>query len=74
MRKDHDGRLVEVTGILKSSLPPAGEVRGTTVGNTRITIGVGSSHVGGPAASEANRSIPVLEVKSYSGNTTKCGD
>jgi hypothetical protein len=74
MRKEHDGQLVEVTGILKSSLPPSGEVRGTTIGNTRITVGVGSSHVGSPAASEANRSIPVLEVKTYSGNTTKCRD
>ena len=74
MRKEHDGKLVEVTGVLKSTLPPPGEIRGTTIGNTRITVGVGSSHVGSPAVSEANRSIPVLEVKSYTGTPTKCSD
>lgn len=72
MRKQHDGEVVEVTGILKSTLP-AGEVRGKTIGKTRITIGVGTSHVGSPAAAEANRSIPVLEVKSYEGLAMKCG-
>lgn len=73
MRQEHDGRVVEVTGILKSTLPPADEVRGKTIGRTRIRIGVGSSNAGSPAGSEANRSIPVLEVKSYEGFPVKCG-
>ena len=73
MRKEHDGQLIEATGILKSNLP-AGDGRGKTIGKTRITIGIGSSHVGSPASAEANRSIPVLEVKSYEGASinTRC--
>lgn len=73
MRKEHEAEVVEVTGILKSTLPPAGDVRGKTIGRTRITIGVGSSSVGSPATAEANRSIPVLEVKNYEGVSVKCG-
>ena len=73
MRQEYDGRVVEATGILKSTLPPADEIRGKTIGRTRIRIGVGSSSVGSPVNSEANRSIPVLEVKSYEGFPVKCG-
>lgn len=72
MRQEHEGKVVEVTGILKSTLPPATDLRSKTIGKTRITIGVGSSHVGSPATAEANRSIPVLEVKSYEGVPVKC--
>ena len=72
MKQEYDGQVVEVTGILKSTLPPTTDIRSKTVGRTRITIGVGSSHVGSPAAAEANRSIPVLEVKSYEGVSVKC--
>lgn len=76
MRQKHDGRVVEVTGLLKSTLPPATEGRGKTIGNTRITVGVGSSHIGSPAHAEVNRSIPVLEVKSYedAGVNARCGN
>jgi hypothetical protein len=73
MRQEHDGHLVEVTGILKSTLPPADEVRSKTFGKTRVRIGIGSGSVGSPANAEAGRSIPVLEVKSYDGTPTKCG-
>lgn len=73
MRQEHDGSVVEVTGILKSTLPPADDVRSKTFGRTRVRIGVGSGAVGSPAASEASRSIPVLEVKSYEGAPVKCG-
>jgi hypothetical protein len=74
MRQKHEGEVIEVTGVLKSTLPPAGEIRGKTIGRTRITVGVGSSHVGSPANAEANRSIPVLSVKSYEreGFAVKC--
>jgi hypothetical protein len=72
LREEHNGKVVEVTGILKSSLPPAGEVRGKQFGRTRVVIGAGSPTVGAPARSEANRSIPVLQVKSYEGLAVKC--
>jgi hypothetical protein len=73
LRKEHDGNVVEVTGILKSALPPADELRGKTFGRTRVRIGIGTSSVGSQANAEAGRSIPVLEVKSYDGTPTKCG-
>jgi len=72
MRQEHDGSVVEVSGILKSSLPTGAE-RGTTIGNTRVRIGVGGPGVGSPVQSEANRSIPVVQVKSYEGVPVKCG-
>ena len=49
MRNEHDGKVVEVTGILKSTLPPSDEVRGKTFGKSRITVGIGTPQVGGPA-------------------------
>ncbi|MGB2716855.1 MAG: hypothetical protein WBC51_21920 [Vicinamibacterales bacterium] len=73
MRQEYDGHVVEATGILKSTLPPADDIRGKTIGRTRIRIGVASPSVGSPVNSEANRSIPVLEVKSYEGFPVKCG-
>jgi hypothetical protein len=73
MREEHEGHLIEATGILKSTLPPADEIRGKTFGNTRIRVGAGTPTMGPAANSEANRSIPVLEVKSYEGSPTKCG-
>lgn len=72
MRQEFDGNVVEATGILKSNLPPADEIRGKTVGKTRIRIGAGTPTIGSAADSEANRSIPVLEVKSYEGSPLKC--
>jgi hypothetical protein len=71
MRKEHDRKLVEVTGILKSTLA-VGDARGKQIGKSRIYIGVGAPQPGSPAA-EANRSIPVLEVQSYEGRPVACG-
>ena len=71
MRRDHDGMVVEVTGTLKSNLPPD-DINSRTFGNSRVRIGIGSPAVGAQAA-EARRSIPVLEVKSYEGAPVKCG-
>lgn len=73
MREQHDGSLVEVTGILKSTLPPPDGMHGTTIGKTRVRIGIGSSNIGSGANAEANRSLPVLEVKNYEGVPVKCG-
>jgi hypothetical protein len=46
-----------------------------TIGKSRITVGIGTPQVGAPATAEANRSIPVLEVKSYQGSgvNLRCG-
>jgi hypothetical protein len=73
LRDAHEGSVVEVTGILKSTLPPDGDVRTRTFGNTRVKIGIGSAPVGSGADGEASRSLPVLEVKSYEGVAVKCG-
>jgi hypothetical protein len=73
MKADHEGEVVEVTGVLKSTLPVA-DGRGAQIGNTRVFIGGGSSRPGSPVQqSEVNRSIPVLEMKSYEGRAVKCG-
>lgn len=74
LRAEHDGRVVEVTGILKSKLPSAADERGLTIGRTRVRVGVGSPHTGAPAQGDVNRSIPVLEVKGYEGVPVQCGE
>ena len=71
MRDQHDNSVVEVTGTLKSTLPPADGIGGMTIGKTRVRIG--STSVGSGATAEAGRSLPVLEVKSYEGVSVKCG-
>lgn len=72
LRAEHDGEVVEVTGILKSNLP-SGNESGLMVGRTRVRVGVGSGHPGSPAQSGVNRSIPVLELKEYEGLAVQCG-
>jgi hypothetical protein len=72
LREEHEGSVVEVTGVLKSTLPPDGMVGGRTIGK-RVRIGIGSPHVGSGVDAEANRSLPVLEVKNYEGVAVKCG-
>lgn len=71
MRDEHDGKVVEVNGILKSDLPRESVVS-RKVGRMRITLGTPSVN---PAAQEAEtrRSLPVLEVKSFDGSTVTCG-
>jgi hypothetical protein len=71
LRDEHEGAVVEVTGILKSMLP-AGD-GGKMVGNTRVRIGIVNPNDTSQASAEANRSLPVLEVKSYEGVSVKCG-
>ena len=70
MRDEHDGKVVEVQGVLKSNLPAQSATR--NVGKMRITIGTPATN---PASQEAEtkRSLPVLEVKSVNGSTTSCG-
>ena len=67
----HDGRVVQVRGVLKSDLQPHGGL-GATVGRMRITIGAPSPGAGGPE-DEARRSLPVVQVTGYEGSETTCG-
>jgi hypothetical protein len=68
LKDKHDRKVVEVKGILRSEL--AGSGLGTTVGNTRITIGVDArTGSGGPRNDQA---IPVLEAQSFEGTTITC--
>lgn len=70
MRKDDDGKIVEVTGVLKSDLPRNDTRRGKKVGNTRIVVGVGRPQT---MAEQAPPHMPVLEVKSYEPRVIACG-
>jgi hypothetical protein len=71
LRDEHDGKVVEVEGVLKSELPKE-SVATRKVGRMRITIGTPSAN---PASQEAEtrRSLPVLEVTAFDGSTTSCG-
>jgi hypothetical protein len=71
MRDEHDGKLLEVTGILKSPLPQDSSTRGKTMGKTKVTFGIGtpSAQKGAP---DLQSSLPVLEVKSYEGSGARC--
>jgi hypothetical protein len=71
MRDKHDGKIVEVEGVLKSDLPQQ-TVQSHKIGKMRVRIGAPSARPGSPDA-EARRSVPVLEVKSFDGSTTTCG-
>ena len=69
MRKDHDGQIVEVTGILKSDLPTEDGRHVKTIGKTRIVVGIRSPQTTQPHDPPYR---PVLQVKSYEGLATIC--
>jgi hypothetical protein len=71
LRDDLDGRMVKVTGVLKSALPQDNSVGSTKVGRTKIVVGVGTptTTAGAP---DSPPPLPVLEVKSYEGTATSC--
>ena len=69
MRKDHDGKLVEVTGILKSDLPTDDARHVKTIGKTRIVVGVRTPQTTQPHDPPYR---PILQVKSYEGLATIC--
>lgn len=71
LRGEHDRRVVEVTGILKSTLPDTDEGTGRRIGKARVVIGVGPPS--SPMEAETNRSIPALEVRSFEGTSVTCG-
>ena len=72
MREEHDGKGVDVTGILKSTLPHDSATRGKTMGKTKVIFGVGSTSMQ-KGAPDLQSSLPVLEVKSYEGSGVRCG-
>ena len=67
IRKEHDGHHDIITGELRTDLPRA--TRGRTVGNTRITIGVGSSR---DPMRDAPPPMPVLKVASIEHTEVRC--
>jgi hypothetical protein len=70
MKEKHEKRLVEVQGVLKSDLQPSAPE--AKVG--RVRIGIGTPPTGSMAAAdEAKRSVPVVEVTSYTGRDMTCG-
>ncbi len=64
LKDKHDRKVVEVKGILRSSLTGSGI--GTTVGRTRITIG------GDPNRRSAEQPLPVLEAIAFEGMPVSC--
>jgi len=71
MRAEADGEQVEVSGILKSTLPQDDSIRSKQVGKTRITLGVGTP-TAQPGVPDTQSSLPVLEVKSYDAHGARC--
>ena len=68
LKDQHDRKVVEVKGILRSEL--AGSGIGTTVGRTRITIGVDARTGSGGARND--QAVPVLEAQSFEGTSISC--
>lgn len=69
LKKEHEGHLDVLIGILKSDLPESNAPRGKRLGNTRITIGVGVQPRTDPRSYEA---MPVLEVKEIEHTGASC--
>jgi hypothetical protein len=72
LRDEHEGRLVEITGTLKSMLPIDNAGRGVKIGKSRILIGSGS-RPGDRMEPGRYESLPVLEVASFRGLAAICG-
>src|SRR5690349_9169955 len=72
LRDEHAGKVVSVEGVLKSDLRTDAAGQTANVGRVRVGIGAQSSQPGRPD-SESQRSLPVLDVKSFEGGaTTSC--
>jgi hypothetical protein len=72
MKQKHDGRLVEVRGILKSDLQ-AHSGYGANVGGMRITIGGPTAAPAGGREAETRKALPVVDVSDFEGSGTGCG-
>ena len=68
---ERDREQVEVSGVLKSTLPQDDAIRSKKVGKTRITLGVGTP-TAQPGVPDPQSSLPVLEVKSYDASGSHC--
>ena len=69
LKAEHDGRLVSVTGTLKSALPrPEGQ--GRTLGGMRVTIGAPRDP--NSPVTHTRRALPVLDVTSFEGGSAAC--
>ena len=71
MHDEHDGKVVGVSGILKSSLPHDNSKHSKTVGKTKVTFGIGTPPAQ-KAADLESPALPLLEVKSYDGGGERC--
>ena len=71
MHDEHDGKVVGVSGILKSSLPHDNSKHSKTVGKTKITFGIGTPPAQ-KATPDLELALPVLQVKSYDGAGERC--
>ena len=71
LRDEHEGELVAVSGILRSTLPQDSSIGGKSLGKTKVTLGIGapSGQHGVPAPGP---SLPVLEVRSFDAPGTRC--
>jgi hypothetical protein len=69
IRKEHDGHADVITGELKTDPPTSTETRGTRIGKSRITIGIGASRGMGP---ERPPPMPVLRVTSFEHTGVNC--
>lgn len=69
IKKEHDGHVDVLTGVLKSDLPNETSVRGKRIGNTRITVGVGAQPNTDP---HSPRFMPAFEVKELEHTEVTC--
>jgi hypothetical protein len=70
IKKDHDGHADVITGELRTDLPTSTETRGKKIGNTRITIGVGTNR--GMNGDPVPPPMPVLKVTSLEHTGVTC--
>jgi hypothetical protein len=68
LKARHDRTVVEVTGVLRSELSGSGI--GTSVGRTRITIGVDAR--AGRSPQGTDQAVPVLEATAFQGSGVSC--
>jgi hypothetical protein len=67
----HNGQVVEITGVLKSNID-TGSAHGTTIGKTRVVVGVQSTSPDRAMMPGTQELLPVLEVKSFESGAINC--
>lgn len=72
LRNEHDGEIVEVTGVLKSDLPDEARAgRGKEIGKSGIFVGMGGPPRGN-SPGDMVQYYPVLEVTSFERAIGRC--